>query len=66
MSDSGIAARGGMNWWTIALWAAQILLAIGFGAAGVLKLFQPIETLGTMMNWVTVTPDWLVRVIGFV
>ena len=60
---SGAAGR---NWWNIGLWVAQVLLALAFGAAGVMKLFQPIEALGAMMTWVTVTPDLLVRFIGFV
>ena len=60
---SGAAGR---NWWTIGLWVAQVLLAVAFGAAGVMKLFQPIEALGAMMNWVNVTPALLVRFIGFV
>lgn len=66
MSNTDTAARSGTNWWNVALWVAQILLAIAFGMAGVMKLLQPIEALGTMMHWVTVTPDWLVRFIGFV
>ena len=60
---SGAAGR---NWWTIGLWVAQVLLALMFGAAGVMKLLQPIEALGAMMTWVTVTPELLVRFIGFV
>lgn len=60
---SGAAGR---NWWNIGLWVAQLLLALVFGAAGVMKLFQPIEALGAMMTWVTVTPDLLVRFIGLV
>ena len=54
------------NWWTIGLWAAQVLLAFAFGTAGVLKTLTPIADLGTMMNWVNVTPEWLVRSIGVV
>jgi uncharacterized membrane protein YphA (DoxX/SURF4 family) len=60
---SGAAGR---NWWTIGLWMVQVLLALAFGAAGVMKLFQPIEALGAMMNWVTVSPEMLVRFIGLV
>ena len=56
----------GRNWWTIGLWMVQVLLALAFGAAGVMKLFQPIEALGAMMNWVTVSPEMLVRFIGLV
>jgi uncharacterized membrane protein YphA (DoxX/SURF4 family) len=48
------------------LWMVQVLLALAFGAAGVMKLFQPIEALGAMMNWVTVSPEMLVRFIGLV
>lgn len=65
MTDSTTGATG-RNWWTIGLWVAQVLLALVFGAAGVMKLFQPVEALGTMMNWVNHSPELLVRFIGFV
>jgi hypothetical protein len=54
------------NWWNIGLWTAQVLLALAFGSAGVMKTFTPVAELGAMMNWVTVTPEWLVRFIGVV
>lgn len=60
---SGAAGR---NWWTIGLWVAQVLLALMFGAAGVMKLTQPVEALGAMMNWVNSSPELLVRFIGLV
>jgi putative oxidoreductase len=53
------------NWWSIGLWVAQVLLALVFGAAGVMKLTTPLADLGAMMNWVTVSPEALVRFIGF-
>lgn len=56
----------GRNWWSIGLWAAQILLALAFGMAGYLKTLTPITDLGVMMNWVNATPEWLVRLIGVV
>ena len=56
----------GRNWWGIGPWVAQVLLAVAFGAAGVMKLMTPLDQLGTMMTWVTVTPEWLVRCIGTV
>lgn len=65
MANIQSAGRTGPNWWAISLWGAQIILAVLFGAAGVMKLFQPIEALGAMMAWVNVTPQWLVRFIGF-
>jgi uncharacterized membrane protein YphA (DoxX/SURF4 family) len=66
MTDVTSGARSGRNWWTIALWAVQLLLAFAFGAAGFMKLTTPIADMGAMMNWVTVTPEWLVRFIGLV
>lgn len=60
---SGAAGR---NWWTIGVWVAQVLLALAFGAAGVMKLTQPVEALGAMMAWVNSSPELLVRFIGFV
>lgn len=60
---SGAAGR---NWWTIGLWVAQVLLALVFGAAGVMKLLQPVEALGAMMAWVNSSPEMLVRFIGLV
>lgn len=52
------------DWLTIGLWIAQILLALMFGAAGVMKAFQPIEALAPAMSFVSSTPEWLVRFIG--
>lgn len=48
----------------IALWAAQLLLAIAFGMAGFLKSTQPIDALAPQMEWVAAVPVWLVRLIG--
>lgn len=56
----------GRNWWTIGLWVAQVLLAVLFGTAGFMKFTTPIADLGAVMNWVTVSPEWLVRFIGAV
>ncbi len=65
MSDA-MSSGARRNWWSIGLWVAQVLLALVFGAAGVMKLMTPIADLGAMMNWVTVSPEALVRFIGFV
>ena len=46
------------------LWVVQILLALGFGIAGVTKLGQPIEVLAKMMGWPGDVPPALVRFIG--
>jgi uncharacterized membrane protein YphA (DoxX/SURF4 family) len=62
---TNLTANSRRNWWSIGLWVAQVLLALAFGSAGVMKLFMPIADLSAQMNWVTVTPDWLVRFIGF-
>ena len=50
----------------IALWVAQILLALVFGLAGFMKLTMPIAELAEMMTWPGNVPTWLVRFIGFV
>ncbi len=47
-----------------ALWVAQILLAVMFGMAGLMKLSQPISALATSLPWVTTVPEMLVRFIG--
>ncbi|MGC4115998.1 MAG: DoxX family protein [Myxococcales bacterium] len=47
----------------IGLWIAQVLLAVAFGMAGLMKLTTPIEVLAQNMNWVADQP-WLVRFIG--
>ena len=65
MTDISKGATG-RDWWTFGLWTAQVLLALAFGAAGVMKMFTPVVELGAMMNWVTVTPEWLVWFIGVV
>ncbi len=57
-------ASTGRSGWAIGLWVVQLLLALAFGAAGVMKLSMPIETLAVQMNWVNSAPDLLVRFIG--
>lgn len=49
---------------TIALWGAQIFLAIVFAAAGFVKASQPIPDLTVMMGWPGEAPFALVRFIG--
>lgn len=51
--------------WQVALWAAQILLALLFGAAGAMKTFMAPEALVPMgLNFATEIPTWLLRFIG--
>jgi uncharacterized membrane protein YphA (DoxX/SURF4 family) len=51
--------------WEIALWSAQILLALLFGAAGVMKTFLAPEALVPMgLTYATEIPYWLLRFIG--
>lgn len=49
--------------WTIGLWGVQVLLALMFGMAGLMKSTQPIEALAANMPWVANLPG-LVRFIG--
>lgn len=48
----------------ITLWVAQVLLAVMFIMAGVMKASQHIETLSESLPWVTSVPVGLVRFIG--
>lgn len=48
----------------IALWVVQILLALAFGAAGIMKSTQPIKRLAANMGWVNDLVPWNVRLIG--
>jgi putative oxidoreductase len=48
----------------IVLWTLQVILAVLFAMAGTMKVFQPIDQLSQMLNWVTSVPVLLVRFIG--
>ena len=49
----------------IVLWIVQILLALAFLMAGILKSTQPLDRLAARMQWVnSLRPPRLVRVIG--
>ena len=48
----------------IALWTAQVLLALVFGAAGFMKVTMPLPDLAGMLTWPGNFPSWLVRFIG--
>ncbi|HLA64294.1 MAG TPA: DoxX family protein [Rhodothermales bacterium] len=50
--------------WNVALWTVQIVLALMFGMAGVMKATQPIADLAAQMGWPGAIPPWLVRFIG--
>ena len=48
----------------IVLWVVQILLALTFGMAGIMKVSQPIDRLETRMGWVKSVGTRGVRLIG--
>jgi uncharacterized membrane protein YphA (DoxX/SURF4 family) len=48
----------------IALWVIQILIALAFLAAGIMKASQPIEKLKTNMGWVENSTPIFVRLVG--
>ena len=48
----------------IVLWVVQILLALAFGMAGIMKVSQPIDKLETRMGWVKSIGPRGVRLIG--
>ena len=48
----------------IVLWVVQILLALAFGMAGIMKATQPINRLETRMGWIKDVGPRGVRLIG--
>src|SRR5437867_13305114 len=48
----------------VSLWAAQGLLFVLFGMAGILKTFTPIDELALKLPWAAAVPASLVRFIG--
>ena len=48
----------------ITLWVVQILLALAFGMAGIMKITQPIDRLEARMEWVKDVGSRGVRLIG--
>jgi uncharacterized membrane protein YphA (DoxX/SURF4 family) len=48
----------------IVVWVVQVLLALAFLAAGVMKVSQPRQKLATNMGWVEDFSDGTVRTIG--
>ena len=48
----------------VAIWVVQILLALGFGMAGLTKLTQPREKLVERMAWVNDFSPNTIRLIG--
>jgi len=46
----------------VALWVAQVLVALAFGMAGTMKTITPIEELLQKMPWFVAVP-WLPRII---
>ncbi|MEA2568314.1 MAG: hypothetical protein QOI24_315 [Acidobacteriota bacterium] len=63
MNDSQKAQSDGGKWLRVALWSAQILLAVVFGMFGLMKITTPIAQLAKNMPWVA---DYamLIRFIG--
>lgn len=50
----------------VVLWVLQVLLALAFGMAGLLKLTQPVDKLAARMGWVNDFSPSIVRAIGLV
>ena len=48
----------------VTLWMAQLLLALAFGMAGIMKSTQPVAELAVAMSWTADVPAALVRFIG--
>ncbi len=59
-ASAPVPARKGLH---IGLWVVQVLLALAFGMAGVMKMTTPIADLAAQMAWTGELPG-LVRFIG--
>jgi hypothetical protein len=62
MNDTETPGKG----WTIALWAAQLLLAAAYGLFGSMKATQPLDQLAAMMQWIPDFSPLFVRTLGVV
>lgn len=56
-------SAGGMGW-SVALGAAQVLLAAAYGLFGLMKATQPLDQLSVMMAWIPDFPPAFVRGLG--
>lgn len=63
---ASLEAKAPSKGWHIGLWVAQVLLAVGFGMAGFMKLATPYADLAQKMVWAQHTPEALVKFIGVV
>lgn len=65
MTTEAITTAKRLNFWSIGLWAAQVLLAVAYLMAGFMKLTQPIDALAAMnMTWAASLPELFVRFVG--
>lgn len=64
MNEGRAATIGRRNIMNIALWVVQILVAIAFAGAGIMKVSQPIDTLKKNMGWVEDVTPGNVRLVG--
>lgn len=66
MATSSLAHEGHGKLLHRALWAAQIMVALVFCAAGLVKFFTPISQLSGMLPWAGELPPVLVRTLGVI
>lgn len=63
LSSSAAAAAHPSKGLNIGLWVVQVLLAVGFGMSGAMKLVTPYEQLASQA-WARATPQGLIPFIG--
>lgn len=62
-----LAARRGIDWWSVALWTIQAFLAFMFFYAGLMKTTRSPEGLVELgWAWATSLPAWFIVVLGVV
>ena len=59
------STRGAGRALHVALWVAQVVLAVMFAMGGFMKATQPVATLATSIVWANDVPFALLRFIGF-
>ena len=59
-----VQGKNERNWLNVALWIIQILLAIGYAIAGIMKIVSPISDLAMEMAYAADVPEWFVRTVG--
>ena len=65
LSKKTVVSTDASKGWKYGLWGVQVLLALAFGMAGLMKMGTPIIELARQLPWTASVPELMVRFIGF-